>query len=82
MLKQYCTKELLDSLDALDSDSDPFIKAQDFDSEWLDLVKIQKDLIADDLFIVSYHVPSIDFGATIHLWVKNDSGKIVITKVR
>jgi len=79
---QYCSRELLDSLDTVQIYADPFLNAQDFDIEWLDSFEIQKDSIVNNLFIVTYHVPSTNSVPTIYLWIKEDTDKLVITNIR
>jgi len=79
---QYCTRELLDSLDTLELYADPFLKAQDFDSEWLNSFEIQKDSSVDNLYKVTYDDPSTNSDPTIYLWVKEDTDKLIITNIR
>jgi len=83
---QYCSRELLDSLDTVQLYADPFLKAQDFDLEWFNSFKIQKDENDDNLFIVTYDTsyddPPTNFDPAIYLWVKEDTDKLVITNIR
>ena len=50
--EKYCSKELLEKIKGLDYD--PFLKAQDCDVEWLNILDIKADKEDDTWFIVSY----------------------------
>ncbi len=82
VLNEYCTKELLDSLERIELDADPFFRAQDFDYSWLELLVIKEDSIQMNKFIISYNIPSIENEVIIQLWVeKNDKGFLIV-KIR
>jgi len=54
--KKYCTVALLKKIPKLieQSDSDPFLKAQDSNTEFLKTLSLRKDLKKSNTYIVSY----------------------------
>lgn len=53
--KKYCTKKILNKI-AKDEelDADPFLQAQDTDSDWVRTLVINKDAQKPNVYIVSY----------------------------
>lgn len=49
---KYVTKSLLDKLQILELDYDPFVNAQDYNAEWLKNIEISKDKLNDNIYIV------------------------------
>ena len=80
--RQYCTAELLKKIEqqlktgALDYD--PFIMAQDCDKEWLKTLKVKKDAVNNNIFLITYVDNYNKKQITIHLRVikQKDSYKI------
>lgn len=70
ILKKYCTASLINRIPKLadQTDSDPFLKAQDSDSSWAKSLVIKKDLKRANTYNVSYQ-DSGDTNTIIHLLV-------------
>ncbi|WP_395077651.1 DUF3828 domain-containing protein [Flavobacterium sp.] len=49
---KYITKSLLDKLQNLELDYDPFVNAQDYNTEWLKNIEITKDKLKDNTYII------------------------------
>lgn len=79
--KKYCTSDLLKKIPKLieQSDSDPFLKAQDSNTEFLKTLSIRKDLKKSNMYIVSYIA---DKKIIINLEVINENGTFKIAEVR
>lgn len=53
--KQYCTKKILNKIQQDEElDDDPFLNAQDVDSDWLKTLTISKDPQKANVYVVSY----------------------------
>lgn len=52
--KKYCTANLLSKIEKEELDYDPFLNAQDSNTEWLKTLTIKKDTKENNLFQVSY----------------------------
>jgi len=78
--KKYCTSDLLKKIPKLieQSDSDPFLKAQDSNTEFLKTLSIRKDLKKSNTYIVSYIA---DKKITINLIVIHENETFKIAKV-
>lgn len=54
MKRKYCTNSLLYKIKKQELDYDPFLNAQDSNTEWLKTLSITKDSNKTNLYIVSY----------------------------
>jgi uncharacterized protein DUF3828 len=82
ILKKYCTAKLIGRIPKLSrqTESDPFLKAQDSDSAWTKSLGIKKDTKNPGVYIVSYR----DGGntlTTIHLFVVEQKDTYMISNV-
>ena len=79
--KKYCTVALLKKIPKLieQSDSDPFLKAQDSNTEFLKTLSLRKDLKKSNTYIVSYIA---DKKIIINLEVVHENETFRIAEVR
>lgn len=54
MKKKYCTANLLSKIEKEELDYDPFLNAQDSNTEWLKTLSVKKDTNGSNLYQVSY----------------------------
>lgn len=76
---RYCTKRYLDELSSDDDlDYDPFLKAQDYDIEWLKTLTVNKTPEKEMLYIVSYYESYKKARTTIRLKIIKEKGSYKI----
>ena len=80
--KRYCTASLLKKIDAqVRPEADPFIFAQDIDTEWLKTMSVKKDVRKFNSYIVSY-LSYPNSKTIIHLTVIKQGDKFKIMAIR
>ncbi|MGY0408925.1 MAG: DUF3828 domain-containing protein [Polaribacter sp.] len=75
IIKEFCTEDFIEKNNNKELSYDPFIKAQDIDSNWINSLKITKESTNCKIFTVSFYDKSSDTHISIKLSLILDLNK-------
>jgi hypothetical protein len=79
--KKYCTATLLKKIEKDELDYDPFLKAQDSDTEWLKTLVVRKNPKKPNGYLVSYRDPNNNTTISMNVSVIKENDRFKINAV-